>query len=341
MNLKKIIAGVLLTLSTVACQSQPYVTAGRLDKGMVYVLPGIEGRSPLNESIRNGIVEGNVPYAVKIYSWGSWLGPFYNLRAQDRNYKKAGEIAIAIEEYQKQFPGRPVFLIGQSGGGAMAVWAAEQLAPGHKVNGLILINAALSREYDLTLALKNSKLGIVNLYSDGDWFFLKAGTTLLGTMDGLHETSAGKEGFIIPIDIPQIYNSLFQIYWTEEMVSSGHYGGHLSSSSQDFIKKFVAPLILAKHWTPAFINMVQRQELKKDLDIKNPNRNKPRPKKKFNPADYPKKADKKSQLNSTSPTKNSINQPPNNTNNNKHVPKSAEDLLSKKNPNFHFFHYFF
>ena len=261
MKLKKIITGVFLLLSTAACQSHPYVTADRLDKGLVYVLHGIEGRSPFNESIRDGIVDGNVPYAVKIYNWGSWLGPLYNLRAQDRNMKKAAQIALDIENYQMQFPGRPVYIVGQSGGGAMAIWTAEQLAAGHKVNGLILINAAISREYDLCQALKKSKQGIVNIYSDGDWAFLKVGTTVWGTMDGKHETSAGKEGFIIPLDLPAIYDSLFQIYWTEEMISAGHYGGHLSSSSHDFITKFVAPLILTKKWNPGFISKVQRQDL--------------------------------------------------------------------------------
>ena len=269
---------IAIPFPLLACQSQPYVTPERLDKGLVVVLPGIEGRSYLNESIRNGIVAGGVDYAVEIYSWGSFLGPFYNLRATTRNHKKSEELAEKIKQYKKDYPGRPVFLVGQSGGGAIAAWTAEKLPPGEKVDGIIMINAALSREYDLDLALKHSNRGIVNFCSNQDWVFLKLGTTAFGTMDGPNSASAGKEGFIIPIDLPDSYDKLFQIVWTKEMLMHGHYGGHLSSSSEGFISQFVAPLIRAPFWDQAIIAKIQTQDsLKEYLQSHKPA--KPEPKK--------------------------------------------------------------
>ena len=251
---------VVIPFPLLACQAQPYVTPQRLDKGLVVVLPGIEGRSYFNESIRDGLVKGGVDCAVEIYSWGSFWGPFYNLRATGRNHRQAAKLADKIRQYKLDYPGRPVFLVGQSGGGAIAAWTAEKMPEDKKIDGIIMINTALSREYDLDLALKHSKRGIVNFCSNQDWVFLKLGTTAFGTMDGPNTASAGKEGFTVPIDLPDSYDKLYQIIWTKEMMMVGHYGGHLSSSSEAFIAQFVAPLVRATYWDRALVSKLQAQD---------------------------------------------------------------------------------
>src|SRR5438552_1321386 len=99
--------------------------ARRLTQGLVLVLPGIEGRSPFNLSIARGINDAGIGAATIVHDWttGFWPMFLFNLRASQRNRRQAEAVARVIVEYQDAFPGRPVHLIGHSGGGAIAVWA--------------------------------------------------------------------------------------------------------------------------------------------------------------------------------------------------------------------------
>jgi len=234
-----------------------------IQQGLVIVLPGIEGRSSLNENICAGLKLGGVPWAVELNDWTNrYLSPLYNLRAEERNHRKAAEIAAHIEQYQAEHPGCPVVLVGHSGGGAIAIWAAEILRSNEKIKGIILINVALSREYDLCKALEHTEQGIVNFSSDKDTILLGAGTTIFATMDGRHESSAGMTGFLAPPTLPKIYDDkLFEIEWSESMgVYSSHSGGHFSSSNEDFVSRYIAPIVLAPKWSRQLMFEVKRGE---------------------------------------------------------------------------------
>lgn len=244
-----------LTISVVAASAclllagcgaaQPYRTAERLGRGLVIVFPGIEGRSGFNEAICRGLDRGGVKWAIELHDWTSPLGPLYNLRAHERNRRSATEIGWRIAQYSWDYPGRKVILVGQSGGGAIAVWVAEQLLPGHKIEGIILLSASLSPEYTLDFALANSRRGIVSFHSGRDWLFLGVGTTVTGTMDGRHTASAGQAGFKAPAGklSKAAYDKLFQVAWRREMAASGHSGMHLTGGAEEFVAKYVAPLI--------------------------------------------------------------------------------------------------
>ena len=240
--------------------SQPFVSGERLNRGLVLVLTGIEGRSRFNEGICRGLDAGGVKCAIELVDWTSQIpGAFlFNLRAEFRNRQRAEEIAQRIERYRMLFPRRPVVLVGQSGGGAIAVWTAEALSPEQKVDGIILLAAALSPEYLLDIALSNSERGIVNFYSYRDVVFLAAGTSLAGTMDGVHGSSAGRVGFDIPREPPQpsLYRKLYQIPWTEDMEQTGNPGLHVTSGSAAFVHRYVAPLVLAREWSREGIQTV-------------------------------------------------------------------------------------
>jgi hypothetical protein len=244
--------------------SQPYLTSDRMERGLVIVLPGVEGRSPLNEAICRGLNDGGVNWAIELYDWtapvpliGLTMGPLYNQEAEGRNQNKADELAGRIKRYQFAYPHRPVVLVGQSGGGAIAVWAARALSGGHKVDGVILMAASLSPGYPLSRALNNSDRGIVNFYSARDWFLLGVGTTITGTMDGEHESSAGKVGFLPPSGRkPKEYSKLFQIPWTEKMGETGNSGGHMSSGATEFVSTYVAPLVLSPVWDDRLISQI-------------------------------------------------------------------------------------
>jgi len=230
------------------------IAPNRLERGVVFVLHGIEGPGYLNEEICRGLYMGGVDCAIKNYEWSSLWGPLHNLRAERENREKARKLAREIESYRQAYPGKPVFLIGHSGGAAIAVWASEYMTGDNKIEGIILLNAALSRNYDLTSAMSNTKRGIVNLHSNYDWFFLGVGTSMAGTMDGKHAESAGKDGFIAG---DKQYNRLFQVGWTEKMLTAGHVGGHISSATAHFVALYVAPLVLVPEWNDKTINRIQ------------------------------------------------------------------------------------
>ena len=65
--------------------------AERLDRGLVLILPGIEGRSLLNISLMAGLLDAGLPYATEIVDWttGRILLAIYHLRAWKRNRRAA------------------------------------------------------------------------------------------------------------------------------------------------------------------------------------------------------------------------------------------------------------
>lgn len=239
--------------------AQPWVTPERLDRGLVVVLTGIEGRSPLNEAICRGLDAGGVDWAIRLEDWTSPLGPLYSLRAEAENRRKARHLAMEISDYRLSHPDRPVVLVGQSGGGAMAAWVAEALPPGRRIDGIVMIAPALSPGYVLSEALRKSERGIVNFHSRRDWFMLGMGTFLAGTMDGYHTSSAGRLGFDVPEPgegLPA-YEKLLQIPWQPEMAETGYGGGHLSSAEGAFVARYVAPFVLNERWDEALVERIR------------------------------------------------------------------------------------
>lgn len=242
-----------LAAGAAGCSPQPYVTAHRLERGLVLVLTGIEGRSRLNEDICRGLDDGGVNWAVELVDWTTGVpGAFLvNLRDQARNRLKAREIADRIVRYRMAYPNRPVVLVGQSGGGGVAVWTAEALSPGQTVDAIVLLAVALSPSYPLELALGNCRRGIVGFHSQKDWVFLWAGTIMWGTMDGNHTSAAGRVGFDVPVRgrAAELHRKLFQIALHGGRGRPAYVDPHIASSSREFVARYVAPLVLTEQWS--------------------------------------------------------------------------------------------
>ena len=236
------------------CYRQPYYTPERMSTGLVVVLPGIEGISPLNKGAVQGLAYGGVPYGIKLEDWTSWLGPLYNLRAELHNRRKATRIAVKVAEYKFAHPDNPVILVGQSGGGAIALWIAEAMPEGQEIDGIILMAPAISPGYMVDFALSKTKRGIVNFYSSKDWF-LGLGTTISGTMDGKHSSSAGRVGFTVPLKPgrSKLYDRLYQVAWHQQMAQAGNTGGHLSSLAEGFVANYVVPFVLSRRWSDELV----------------------------------------------------------------------------------------
>lgn len=237
-------------------RGQPYLTNERYSHGLVIVLTGIEGRSDYNEAICKGLDQGGVTWGIELYDWTSSLGYIYNLRAESRNRREAQKIADRIAEYQMAYPDQPVVLVGQSGGGALAAWVAEAMPVGHKIDGVVMLAASLSPGYRLDGALANCDRGIVNFYSNRDVLMLGLGTTVVGTMDGEHTSSAGRVGFEMPYPANPGYRKLFQVAWQPEMANVGNNGLHLFSGAEKFVSEYVAPFVLSSSWDEKFVAAV-------------------------------------------------------------------------------------
>jgi pimeloyl-ACP methyl ester carboxylesterase len=223
-------------------------TPERLDQGLVLVLPGIEGESCLNHSIARGLADGGVGAAIEIFDWttGVILLFLYHLRSKKRHVLQAERLVRRIMDYQQSHPGRPVHLVGHSGGAAMVVLALERLPPEHKVASAILLQSAMSPDHDLTTALDRTECGIWNFRSPWDAFFLGAGTWVAGTLDGPHQKAAGMVGFRTPLGLHDVYAArLHDVAFRPGMVADFNFGGHLSVTSRPFIANHVAPILLS------------------------------------------------------------------------------------------------
>ena len=222
----------------------------RMENGLAIVLPGIEGRGPLNWCIAKGLSDGGFPGGIVIHDWTTGIWPLfpYHLCAKRRNRRRAASLARLIDSYQHAFPDRPVHLIGHSGGGAMAVWALEALPSGRTVETAVLLGPALSPSYSLETALGNSTRGIWNYWSPMDVFFLVALTGALGTLDGRHRASAGFSGFKLPRKADPSVEKLYQDRLHQRCYSAGlssqfHLGGHFGWANRVFVAETLTPIL--------------------------------------------------------------------------------------------------
>ncbi len=232
------------------------ISPERLDRGYTLLLPGIMGDNSLDHELTAGLAAANVPTAIEMYDWtkGPWL-MVYNLRALKRNRRQARKIAEKIMAYQEAYPGRPVHIVGYSGGAGIAVMALEALPPGRMVTSVILLAPTLAPSYDLRLAMSHTEWGIRNFYSPIDLTILTGVMTVTGTMDGRHTVAAGAWGFTVPKGLDPAQREryerrLIQHPYNLDMFASGNHGGHFGWVRAGFVQQWLAPLINPRSTSP-------------------------------------------------------------------------------------------
>ncbi|MDA7503801.1 alpha/beta hydrolase [bacterium] len=232
------------------CRSiDSFATPDRLDRGCVFVLSGIQGKSPIEFGVARGLNDAGVRSGIVIFEWTTGLWPLFlfHLRAKFWHRRMAKKLANAIVEYQSKYPGRPVFLLGHSGGAGLSLMAANELPDGNKLSGIILLGPAVSPIFPLDSALTKTEQGIWNFHSILDCLFLGIGTILAGTMDGKHRPSAGMVCFKGTSIKDKSEPQLHQLGYSFKMISQWHFGGHFGYSNRVFIANEVAPLIEMHH----------------------------------------------------------------------------------------------
>jgi pimeloyl-ACP methyl ester carboxylesterase len=198
-----------------------------------------------------GLKAGGVSSEVEIVDWttGTPALMLVHLRHETRNRRQAAQIAAKIVEYQSQYPGRPVNLIGHSGGGGLALMVVEALPPGQCVDCVVLLAAAISPDYDLRPVLAKTRRGVWNYSSHaGDSLLLVAGTSAFGTIDGRYSSSAGAVGFRLPQDVTdadrQLYcQKLIERPYQIQMALKGNLSDHYGPMNPLFARAELAPIL--------------------------------------------------------------------------------------------------
>lgn len=199
-----------------------------VNDGLTIVLPGIDGRGGSIENVCRVLAGLNAPTAIELRDWTVPGTTILNQCAMGRNREVAAALASYIVDYRRDHPGRPVYLIGHSGGSAIAVWTAEAMPAGETLDAVILLGSSLSPGYDLTGALEGTKR-VVNYYSANDVALLGSGCSVIGTMDRQHTPAAGLVGFTAR------HPRLTQIAHNPTTAAAGDDGSHFSYCTTGFI----------------------------------------------------------------------------------------------------------
>jgi len=248
-----LLAGTLVgaILGLFGCANEAaYRTPERYDRGLILILPGIEGKGFFNDTVIKGLSRHGAPQAFEIHDWttGNPLLFLYHLSSYEKNRVRAELTAKRLQDYRDDYPGRPVWLIGLSGGGGILPFVLEALPDDYYVEAAFLMAPTISPEYNLAKALKRCRNYMVNYYSPRDMILSGLGTTIFGTIDRAHTSAAARYGFkppknLSPEDALLYKTRLIQIVCGKHGNTPGHIGIHITSSSPKFVEKVIGPLI--------------------------------------------------------------------------------------------------
>jgi len=243
---------VALAALAAGCTHINYTDGERYDRGLVICLSGAGGMMGETDRIREGLAAGGVSRALEVFEW-SRGEVFSDQTAVKENRHKAGQLAHRIEAYQREYPGRPVHLVGVSAGTGVAIWAMEALSDAHRVTGVVLIASSLDTRYDLTKALEKVDDCIYSFSSVADTV-LSLGVTWTGTVDRSGGLGGGLVGFSPPDGASEHTKMLYkeklvQINWWPGDMVLGHLGDHLGAANPTFVRVRIAPLVLGKQST--------------------------------------------------------------------------------------------
>jgi hypothetical protein len=254
--------GLLLIASAIGCASKPIADLKhrgdrkeRLTHGCVFYFDGAGGgttKSNYAEGVVEGMLAAGYRGAGELVAWETGKGL---VKDQDASvaYKrsKANAGAASIQSYQKEHPGAPVGLLGFSAGTAEAIFALEVLPETAAVDHIVLLGTSISRDYDLTEALKRVKHKL--------YIFTSTHDEMLGTMMKFsgtadrkrHDPGAGIKGFVLPAGASaatrQLYaDKIVTIPYSEDFRKDKDKGHHFDNVKKEFIRDHVAPLLMGK-----------------------------------------------------------------------------------------------
>ncbi len=198
--------------------------------------------------VPRGLRQGGYRGAIEVFAWQSVVGDAIRDQLdRPRNEEQARRLATAIEEYQNQYPGRPVNIVALSAGTGIAAWALEALPPGRRVQTVVFLASSLSKGFDLTPALARVEGNLYAFHSERDPL-LRYGLFVTGSVDREFDHAAGLVGFELPTGADDRTQALYAAKlrnrpYQEKWADYGYYGLHADSTAPDFIAHVVAPLL--------------------------------------------------------------------------------------------------
>jgi hypothetical protein len=229
-----LIGAWLVIASCAAAQAKPYILH----------LPGIGGVMWIDRRMVSGLAE-KIDADIEMYDWTCHDPGLDALLAQSRNREQAKLVAKKIEQHYRAHPEIPIYITSHSGGTGIAIWALENLPADVKVDTVILMQSALSPQYDLSAALKHVSNHIYSISSTADAAVLGIGTRTFGTIDGVKTDAAGRVGFVRPerADVA-LYEKLVLMPYDVKWMQLGNMGDHIGPMVKPFAKVMLAPLLL-------------------------------------------------------------------------------------------------
>jgi pimeloyl-ACP methyl ester carboxylesterase len=220
------------------------------ESGRLLILPGV-GNTRFHLA---GFVEraqAQLPsFTIDVQPWGVPFLMIHNLRAHERNVATAARMAEEITAWRRAHPKEPLYVVGYSGGGGMAMLIAAALPDDMQIDRLILVAPAISPDYPLeSEVLPHVRELVVNYSSERD-LQVGWGTRTFGTIDRVRTVSAGAVGF--DLTHPQ----LLQYGWSTADEPLGHFGNHIAYLGERWQLAKLLPALdpsldsseLAAHW---------------------------------------------------------------------------------------------
>ncbi len=99
MTLSRLMVFALLILCE-ACAALPKPTVTHLDRGLIWMIPGIHGTPSMLAEACRGLEDAGVRSAIEVYDWqrGELFGALANLLDLERNLGRAAELAKSITQ---------------------------------------------------------------------------------------------------------------------------------------------------------------------------------------------------------------------------------------------------
>jgi len=191
-------------------------------------------------SVAAGLADAGFDGEFLYWRWhAAWRGWLVLPAIMDRMMleREARRLAAFIAGRRREHPAEPIYVIGYSCGGYVAVRALELLPDGVRVDAAATLAGAYSPRRDLAGACEHVTGKLVVCSSMCDFFIVGLGTLLCGTGDGRHVLSAGMVGLKGPAARdPRIV----QVRWRPSMIRSGNLGEHFTAAARGFIRDHVA-----------------------------------------------------------------------------------------------------